>query len=70
MSDRQYNTMELRKQYEKDKSNIRKNIETQSLSRYITEAKKQNEDYFELKARELLSRDDKVSKASAELLFA
>ena len=69
MVDKQYNTVELRKQYEKDKLNIRKLIEQNSLQTYIVEAKKQNEEYFELKARELLSRDDKVSKASAKLLF-
>ena len=39
------------------------------MKKYIDAANKQNEEYFELKALELLSRDDKVSKASNELLF-
>lgn len=69
MVDKQYSTPDLRKQYEKNKLEARKAIEQNSLQRYIQEARKQNEEYFELKARELLSRDDKVSKASNELLF-
>lgn len=39
------------------------------MKKYIDAASKQNEEYFELKALELMSRDDKVSKASNQLLF-
>ena len=41
------------------------------MQHYIREAKKQNEEYFQLKARELLAREksDLVSQASANLLF-
>ena len=56
---------------QKEKLRLRKEIEQASLDHYIKEAKKQNHEYFELKARELLSREktDIVSQASANLLF-
>jgi hypothetical protein len=55
----------------KDTPKIRRELEQASLEYYIKEAKKQNHKYFELKARDLLSREanDKVSQASASLLF-
>jgi len=50
---------------------VRRSFEQSCLQIYIKEAKKQNQEYFELKARELLSREksDIVSQASANLLF-
>ena len=56
---------------QKERLRLRKEIEQASLDHYIKEAKKQNHEYFELKARELLSREktDIVSQASANLLF-
>ena len=46
-------------------------IEQQSLQYYICEAKRQNKEHFELKAREYLAQEnqDKVSMAQANLLF-
>ena len=70
-----YPTPEAKKQYDnlstKEKLAIRKELEKQSLEHYIGETEKQNKEYFELKARELLSREetDMVSQASANLLF-
>lgn len=70
-----YPTSEAKKEYEslsiKEKQKIRKELEQQSLEHYIKETQKQNHEYFELKARELLSREktDIVSQASANLLF-
>lgn len=67
--EKRYVTPEQKKLYEKNRKSIRDSIEQESLKKYIDAASKQNEEYFELKALELLSRDDKVSKASNELLF-
>lgn len=41
----------------KEKLKLRKDLESASLNHYISECKKQNHEYFELKARELLSRE-------------
>jgi hypothetical protein len=47
----------------KDSTKIRRELEQASLEYYVKEAKNQNHEYFELKARELLAREskDKVS---------
>ncbi len=56
-----YASKESKREYDslpqKEKQKIRREIEQQSLNHYIAEAKKQNHEYFELKARELLSRE-------------
>lgn len=46
-------------------------IEQQSLRYYIDEAKRINKEYFELKARDLISKesDDMVASVQASLLF-
>ena len=50
---------------------IRACIEQQSLRYYIDEAKRQNKEYFEIKARDLISKekDDMVAAVQANLLF-
>ena len=50
---------------------IRACIEQQSLRYYIEEAKRQNKEYFEMKARDLISKekDDMVASVQANLLF-
>lgn len=50
---------------------IRNDLENSSLKYYISECKKQNIEYFELKARDLLDREksDMISQASISLLF-
>ena len=50
---------------------IRACIEQQSLRYYIEEAKRQNKEYFEMKARDLISKekDDMVAAVQANLLF-
>lgn len=50
---------------------IRNDLENSSLKYYISECKKQNIQYFELKARDLLEREksDMISQASISLLF-
>ena len=50
---------------------IRACIEQQSLRYYIEEAKRQNKEYFEIKARDLISKekDDMVAAVQANLLF-
>ena len=50
---------------------IRACIEQQSLRYYIEEAKRQNKEYFEMKARDLISKekDDMVAAVQASLLF-
>lgn len=50
---------------------IRACIEQQSLRYYIDEAKRQNKEYFEMKARDLISKekDDMVATVQANLLF-
>ena len=67
--EKRYASSEQKKIYEKNRRAIRDSIEQESLKKYIDAASKQNEEYFELKALELMSRDDKVSKASNQLLF-
>jgi hypothetical protein len=67
--EKRYASSEQKKIYEKNRRAIRESIEQESLKKYIDAASKQNEEYFELKALELMSRDDKVSKASNQLLF-
>ena len=54
-----------------EKKHIKMQIEQQSLQYYICEAKRQNKEHFELKAREYLAQEnqDKVSMAQANLLF-
>ena len=70
-----YTTPEAKREFDqlsaKEKLKLRKDLESASLNHYIAECKKQNHEYFELKARELLSREktDIVSQASANLLF-
>lgn len=59
---------------DKEKQQIKKEEEYTSLMHYRRVATKQNQEYFSLKARELLAKaaaneQDKVSKASANLLF-
>ena len=51
--------------------NAKTEIETQLLNKYIDEVNKQNKDYFEAKARDLLEqrKHNAVSLASANLLF-
>lgn len=55
----------------KERHKIRKECEETTLEHYTQEAQKQNKEYFELKARDLMSREkgDIVSQASANLLF-
>lgn len=55
----------------KERQKIRKECEETTLEHYTQEAQKQNKEYFELKARDLMSREkgDIVSQASANLLF-
>ena len=50
---------------------IRACIEQQSLRYYIDEAKRQNKEYFEIKARDLIAKekDDMVAAVQANLLF-
>ena len=50
---------------------IRACIENQSLRYYIEECKRQNKEYFEMKARDLISKekDDMVAAVQANLLF-
>lgn len=50
---------------------IRACIEQQSLRYYIEEAKRQNKEYFEMRARDLISKekDDMVAAVQANLLF-
>lgn len=50
---------------------IRACIEQQSLRYYIEEAKRQNKEYFEMKARDLISKEkeDMVAAVQANLLF-
>ena len=50
---------------------IRACIEQQSLRHYIAEVKRQNKEYFEIKARDLIGKekDDMVACAQANLLF-
>lgn len=54
-----------------EKRMIRACIEQQSLRYYIEEAKRQNKEYFEMKARDLISKekDDMVAAVQANLLF-
>lgn len=54
-----------------EKKMIRACIEQQSLRYYIEEAKRQNKEYFEMKARDLISKekDDMVVSVQASLLF-
>jgi hypothetical protein len=49
----------------------RESVESVLLKRYMDEVYKQNKDYFEAKARDLLEKrkHDAVSFASANLLF-
>ena len=56
---------------EDEKKMIRACIEQQSLRYYIEEAKCQNKEYFEMKARDLISKekDDMVAAVQANLLF-
>lgn len=56
---------------EDEKKMIRACIEQQSLRYYIEEAKRQNKEYFEMKARDLISKekDDMVAAVQANLLF-
>lgn len=56
---------------EDEKKMIRACIEQQSLRYYIEEAKRQNKSYFEMKARDLISKesDDMVASVQASLLF-
>ena len=56
---------------EDEKKMIRACIEQQSLRYYIDEAKRQNKEYFEIKARDLISKekDDMVAAVQANLLF-
>ncbi len=50
---------------------IKTEIETHLLKKYMEEVEKQNKDYFEAKARDLLEmrKHDAVSLATANLLF-
>ena len=54
-----------------EKKVIRACIEQQSLRYYIDEAKRQNKEYFEIKARDLIAKekDDMVAAVQANLLF-
>ena len=54
-----------------EKKMIRACIESQSLRYYIEEAQNQNKQFFQLKARELIEREqnDMVAAAQANLLF-
>ena len=56
---------------EDEKKMIRACIEQQSLRYYIEECKRQNKEYFEMKARDLISKekDDMVAAVQASLLF-
>ena len=56
---------------EDEKKMIRACIEQQSLRYYIDEAKRQNIEYFEIKARDLITKekDDMVAAVQANLLF-
>lgn len=56
---------------EDEKKMYRACIEQQSLCYYIEEAKRINKEYFELKARDLISKekDDMVASVQANLLF-
>lgn len=51
---------------------IRACIEQQSLRYYIEECKRQNKEYFEMKARDLIAKekDDMVASVQASLLFS
>lgn len=55
----------------KERMKVRSEIEQSSLKYYVNECQKQNQEYFELKARDLLSREktDMISQASISLLF-
>ena len=56
---------------EDEKKILRAHIETHSLRYYIDECKRQNKEYFEMKARDLISKEkeDMVAAVQASLLF-
>ncbi len=57
---------------EDEKNMIRACIEQESLHFYVEECKRQNNEYFEMKARNLIAREkeDMVSAVQASLLLS